>query len=74
MLYNGGMAQLNKLAKEIIDELKHEEANKDEKKAYYANFPKELYERFEKAIHPTAPTKAFMRFMIKVVDIAEKKK
>lgn len=74
MQYNVGMAQLNKLAKEIIEELRHEEETKDDKKAYYANFPKDLYERFEKAIAPTAPTKAFTRFMVKIVEIAEKKK
>jgi len=71
--YKEGMGKMDKIVLEVLQELRDEEDAKGEKKAYYANFPGKLYEDFEKAIAPVAPTKFFQRVMAKVVQLSKKK-
>lgn len=68
------MAKIKEIAQEVLEELKSEEEAKGEKKAFYAQFPKSIYEDFEKNLHPVSPTKAILRFMMKVNEISKKKK
>ena len=74
MLHKEGMAKLTEIALEILEELKEEEESKGEKKAFYANFPLRIYEDFENNVAPTSPTKAILRFMMKVNELSKKKK
>lgn len=62
---------------EILDEIESDRETGDktaEKRAYYADFPKKLYESFEDAIKPWKPTKAFVRYMEKLVARSKERK
>lgn len=75
MQYDPDMDKMDKIALEILKEFKVDGGEtKEDKKAYYANFPKELYDKFEKAVEPATPTKAFTVFMMKIVQLSGKKK
>ena len=74
MLYKDDMAKLKEITQEILEELKGEEDAKGSKKAFYAQFPQKVYEDFEENISPVSPTKAILRFMMKVNEISKKKK
>jgi hypothetical protein len=78
MTYKGLMAKKkqNDIVDEILDEIESDRENSGpvEKRAYYADFPKGLYADFEEVVKPWKPTRAFVRYMQKMVERAKGKK